>query len=123
MLGAYSCRHDVGYRAAASHKTCVNAPWENKRLRTAQLPAKCYMNSLPQWVQVLKPTPAKLYCLQDGHKVTCVPQSTRLIESFDCHALRSRLGNFRGSDRMLDPDSKDPTIYAFSSSMARAMNP
>jgi hypothetical protein len=35
VLGAYSCRHDAGYRVAASHKTCVNAPLGNKRLTTA----------------------------------------------------------------------------------------
>ncbi len=81
------------------------------------------MNSSPQCVQVLKPTLAKLYCLQDGHRVTCVPQSIHLIESFDCHTLRSRLGIFRGFDNKVDPVSKEPTIYSFSSSMARAINP
>src|SRR5215212_5439207 len=77
---------------------------------SGRLPCTCYRYSSPQWLQFLKPTPAKLYRLQDGHRVTCVPQSTHLIVSFDCHALRSRLGIFRGFDNIVDPLSKDPTI-------------
>src|SRR4051812_8779831 len=73
-------------------------------------PVVSYMNSSPQRVQVLKTTPAKLYCLQDGHTLARVPQSMHFIESFDCHALRRRLGTFRGFDNMVDPLSKDPTI-------------
>src|SRR5215203_5344722 len=97
---------------------CGGRQW---RLRSVTA-GKCYMNSSPQWVQILKPTRAKLYCLQDGHRVTCAPQSIHLIDSFACHALRSRLGIFRGFDSM-DSLWKDRTIYTISSSMARAIKP
>jgi membrane protease YdiL (CAAX protease family) len=84
---------------------------------------RCYMNSSPQWLQVPKPIVAKLYCLQDGHRVTCVPQSIHLTVSFDRQALQSRLGNFRASDSKIDPLRNVPTIDFSSSSIVRATNP
>jgi hypothetical protein len=88
-----------------------------------RLVGRCYMNSSPQWLHVPKPIVAELYCLQDGHRVTCVPQSIHLTVSFDRQALQSRLGIFRGSDSKIDPLRNVPTIDSFSSSIVRAINP
>jgi hypothetical protein len=40
---------------------------DDRRLAIASGLGRYYKNSSPQWIQVLNPTPAKLYCLQDGH--------------------------------------------------------
>jgi len=127
LLGACWRRRVARRTARASRSACAPRDRAGSNggpgLLSGRPASRCYMNSSPQCVQVLKPTPAKLYCLQDGHRVTCVPQSIHLIESFDCHTLKSRLGIFRGFDNKVDPVSKEPTIYSFSSSTARAINP